>query len=102
MSLLSAILGNEIHIGFVPNISPEKQHGVAWMNEPGKGMASHPFTVDRPYLLENPSFWVVDQLFDQISKLGFFPDKIEIITADEHRVYEFGKIRPILRQRVLQ
>lgn len=101
MSLLSTILGIEINIGFVPNIAPEKQHGVAWIKEPGKGMASRPFMVDRPGLLENPSFWVVDQLFDQIAKLGYFPDKIELITGDEYRVYEFGKVRPILRERVM-
>ncbi len=102
MSLLATLLGTEINIGFVPNISPDKQHGIAWLKQPGKGMVSAPFTVDRPGLLDRPSFWIVDQLFEQITKLGFYPDKIELIAGDEYLVYEFGKVLPILRQRVLQ
>lgn len=101
MSFLNSFLGTQINIGFVPDIAPDKQHGVAWMKEPGKGMISRAFTTDRPDLIATPSFWMVDQLFEQISKLGFFPDKIELISGDEYLVYEFGKIRPILRQRVV-
>lgn len=99
MLALFGLFEPNINIGFVPDIDPEKQHGVAWMKEPGAGMVSRPFTVDRPDHLENPTFAIVDQLFSQIAKMGFFPDKIELIANDEYLVYQFGKIRPIIRQR---
>ncbi len=72
------------------------------MKVPGAGMVKHPFTVDRPDRLIAPTVAIVDQLFSQIAKLGFFPDKIELIANDEYLVYEFGKRKPIIRQRVVQ
>ena len=102
MSLLSDFLGITINIGFVPDINPKYQHGVAWMKDAANGMFSKPFTVDRPDMLLTPTYYVVDQLFQQIAKLGFFPDKIELIANDEYLVYQFGKMNPILRQRVIQ
>lgn len=90
-----------INIGFVPDINPELQHGVAWMKIPGAGMEARPFTVDRPDHLNNPTAGIVHQMFHQIAKMGFFPDKIELIANDEYLVYEFGKSHPIIKQRAI-
>ena len=101
MSILGMFFERTINIGFVPNINPMLQHGVAWLKTPGAGMISQPFTVDKPEMLEEPRFEIVDQLFRQIAKMGYYPDKIELIANDEYLVYEFGKIRPVIRQRKL-
>lgn len=101
MSLFN-LFDPQISIGFVPDMNPAKQHGVAWMKIPGDGVQKHPFTVDRPEMLVKPTFAIVDQLFQQIAKMGFFPDKIELVAEDEYLVYQFGKHQPIIRQRVVQ
>lgn len=87
-----------INIGFTPDPRPEMQHGVVWMKIPGAGVEKRIFTVDRPDILAKPTFAIIDRLFGQVAKMGFFPEKMELIAKDEYLVYEFGKVRPIIRQ----
>lgn len=98
--MLLSLLGIEpqINVGFVPDIAPANKAGVARFEVPGKGMVTSPFLIDKPEKLSRPSPDVINAIFDQILKMGFFPDKLEILSKDEYLVYAYGQSQPIVRQ----
>lgn len=92
----------EINIGFAPNMRADLIYGKAWLHVPGKERTEYkPFTVDRPKLLDDPKASTIKQIFTQIAKLGFGPDRIELIVGNEYRVYEYGTRGPVIKQRKL-
>lgn len=102
--MLGTIIGlpePTINIGFSSHLGPEFAHGRAWLHEPGTGLVAKPFLVDKPKLMQNVTLDIIDQLFEQIIKLGLDPHKLEFIDGGNHVMYQYGIRRPVYKQRKL-
>jgi hypothetical protein len=103
--MLGALIGlpePSINIGFASHMELQHAHGRAWFHMPGTGLVAKPFVVDKPRLMKNATLDIVDQLFEQIVKLGVEPHSIEFVDDNYRYVYHYGNRRPVFKQRRLQ
>lgn len=88
-----------INVGVSVEASKEKRNGLAHLRPVNGGNTfTMPFVVDKPELLNKPSFWLIESMYEQFFKMGYEPVNLEI-ESDTHRlVYQLGKLKPILVQ----
>lgn len=84
----------DVSIGLNEQMDKEKRHGVAHVQRPGGGTIQIPFMVDKPSRLVSPSNLILDSMFAQIKKMGFYPTHLEIIAGSRRTIYEPGKYKP--------
>lgn len=102
LGILADIVGvdDSIQVFMNPHMSEKHRQGVAFFETPN-GLAQMGFKVNRARLLNNPKPEVVNELFEQLLRMGLFPDHLEIHTQELRRVYHYGKDEPSLVQRLI-
>ena len=69
-----------LNIGLNPAIPAAERHGLAFVKEPGpEGRIKQiPFKVDKPEFLERLNAPTLRRLFNQLEKMGFAAESLEI------------------------
>ena len=88
----------EVCIGLSPDLSRGKRHGVVWVHAANGGVVQQSFLADRPEHLVNPSRGTIRSIFNQLIKMGLYPENIELLVAGQTVVYKYGKTKPIFIQ----
>lgn len=87
-----------ISIGLSSSICKNKRHGIIHLKCSNGGITQLNFVVDKPELLESSNYFVRQELFNQVSKMGYEPINIEILVANKVKLYKEGKVFSLFKQ----
>jgi len=99
-STLLGIFEPEVNLSFVENVNPDKTQGNVWIKT-NRGLEMRRMVIDKPRHLRRHDDGVTQMLFNQVERLGFELDHMEIKTPTERRVYRAGQVAPVVIQPVL-
>ena len=85
-------------IGLSPDMALSKRHGIAWVKSIDGGIVQQSFLADRPEYLVKPSWLTVRSMFEQLTKMGLYPENLELLVGNKVIVYKFGNMFPIFTQ----
>lgn len=94
------VMTGEVFIGLSPTIGRDKRNGVIHLRSTDGGIVHMYFITDNPEKLINPSFIAVRSLFQQVLKMGYVAEFIEITVDNTITVYKKGNVLPIHRVKV--
>lgn len=83
-----------VQMGVSDDMAPEQRHGNAWVIENGRVVQKR-FSVDRPYLLDEPNRYQIQDMFGQLQAMGYEPEYLEILVGGKTRVYRPDQNRPV-------
>ncbi len=97
-SILAEPIRNELYVnmGISADMDKHKAHGSVWVKTVDGGIVKRYFLVDKPEKLEKPRWFIVRDMFHQISQMNLHPDTIEIKLAGKTLIYRLGKRRPVV------
>lgn len=90
------VLGN-VNIG-INKYATQSRHAIGHVACVNGGITQINIIVDKPERLINPTRFVINDIFRQISKLGFEPINLEILINGEVKLYQRGRYEPLMVQ----
>lgn len=100
MRVSDLIYDPRLLVGLQEQLAPDVQHGFVSLRQPHGPNLHVGIVVDRPDLLRNPNQELMSDMFEQVRKMGGNPIHIEIRMNGIRRVYEDGKPKPLLTERI--
>lgn len=76
-----------IQMGINAQMAQEHRHGVAWVNTGDEVLTPLNFSVDHPQALRRPTPATAHQLFEQLEKMGFAAQTVEITTGRRTKIF---------------
>lgn len=89
------VLTGEVLIALSPTIGKGNRHGVVHLKCVKGGIVHTSFKVDNPDKLINPTFLAIRSLFNQITKMGYVAEFIEIKVGNKTVVYKRDTLLPV-------
>ncbi len=100
-----SIFFNTVQIGLNKQMAHHARHGIVTVEEinPNDGhrrVAHYSFMADRPADLVSPTSTTIASVFDQLTKMGFFPMMVETLINGKRCVYNNKSTQPMLVQSI--
>ena len=90
----------QVNVGINQFSDHTTRHAIAHVRCINGGITQLNIIVDEPERLDNPSRFVIGDIFRQLAKMGFHPINLEIINKERVTVYQLGRMRPLMVQPV--